>query len=93
MEFQDNFENDRFFGNWMTTYSLGNDLARYSNEQFYTLITRGKKIVKTIFKMLLDLLGVQDKGFKTMREILVVAQYGEGVLKKWAGAKSKQLGI
>ena len=87
------FENDKFFGNWMTTYSWGNDLARYSDEKFCTLTPRGKKTVNTIFKMLLDLLGVKDKGFKTMGEILVVAQYGEGVLKKWAATKSKQLGI
>ena len=93
VQFQDNFENDRFFGNWMTTYSWGNDLARYSDEKFCTLTPRGKKTVTNIFKMLLDLLGVRDKGFKTMGEILVMAQYGEGVLKKWAATKSKQLGI
>lgn len=46
-----------------------------------------------VFGYLLALLGVKDSGFRSMREILIESQKGDGVMKKWANKQLKKLGI
>jgi hypothetical protein len=72
---------------------MGNNLAFYKHLNMCALTPKGRKEVSYIFDILLGLLGVKDTGFKTMREILIESQNGNGVKKKWANKQMRKLGI
>jgi hypothetical protein len=89
------FEFDQNFGkdNPVWFYEVGNNLALYSKSNLCVLTPKGRKEMSQVFGYLLALLGVKDSGFRSMREILIESQKGDGVMKKWANKQLKKLGI